>query len=199
MKWLAAAAAVVVVALGVLWWMANRDDAHASHEPVAAGGTGAGTGAMPGTAHKPFVPPHPVAIADAAPVDDDEPEYDAEPGVFVAGGEEMWDHVDESYSRRWEGLVVDCYTGGESSSAKIKVRYQLSVTNHIVSMKNVQLIESTIKNKDIEDCFVRALGSVHFEDKQMPDYTSPDKAPEQMMFRMENLKRYLPKQGNGMK
>ena len=199
MKWLAAAAAVVVVALGVLLWMATRDDAHADHgeaQPVAAGGTDGSAAA--GSSRKPIIPPRPVTTADAAPADD-EPAYDAEPGVFVAGGEEMWDHVDETYSRRWEALVADCYTGGEDLSAKIKFRYQLTVTNHVVSMRNIQLIESTIKNKTIEECFLRAFGSVHFEDKQMPDYTTPDKAPEQMMMRVENLKRFLPKQENGMK
>jgi len=194
MKWVAAAAAVVVVALAVLLWQATRDEtvSHADSSPPSP--------APAPVATAPTAPPRPLAPMKnpvTAPATDDA-EAEAPPPVYVANSPEMWDHVDETYKRRWDAFVVDCYKGGADRSAKLKINYTLAVQNHVVSLHNIQLVESTLNNADLQDCMMRSLADAHFSDNQMPDYESPADHPEEMVIRMENLKRFLPPQENGM-
>lgn len=193
MKWVAAAAAVVVVALGILLWQASREEpvSHADSSPVPpAPITTAATAPAP---H----PPAPMKNPITAPSGDDGSD-EGPPPVYVANSPEMWDHVDETYKRRWDAFVVDCYRGGADRSAKLKINYTLAVQNHVVSLHNIQLVESTLNNADLQDCMMRSLADAHFPDNQMPDYESPADHPEEMVIRIENLKRFLPPKENGM-
>jgi hypothetical protein len=183
MKWLAAAAAVVVIGLGVLLWQATRDgEAKPADDPSPLPRPTAAIDAAPSVA---------TPTTDAAP-----PPIDGEPGVFVVKSEEFWDRVDE-LPRQLPSYVADCYKGGQERKAKLKVSYQLSITNHVVTLRDIKVVESTLTDPALQQCMIRSLEAVRFDDREMPDYLSPSTDPEVLMIRIEALKRFYPSQDEG--
>jgi hypothetical protein len=185
MKWIAAVAAVVVIVLGVLLWTAMRDEPRAATGPdrvTARTTTDAATTAMPAVRH------------DARP---DQP--DGAPGVFTLRSDPFWDRIDAYPRQHLLGFVTDCYKGGQSLKAKLKITYRLSIHNHVVTMRDIQVVDSTLTDPELEACMIRSLESAQFEDKEMPEFLSPDNDPEDLLIRIENLKRFLPEQKDGMK
>jgi hypothetical protein len=183
MKWIAIAA---VVAIGVLVFLLVQ----------VMGDPGAPKleDARPVAVIRPpdAAPPPPPADA-AAPV------ADAGPRVFVAKSEEFWDRVDEYPRHRMLSYVADCYQGGKHRKAKLKLTYELVVQNHQVTFRNIQIVDTTLGDEALEQCMVRALEKAQFEDVEMPDYRTPTNDPEQILIRIENLKRFYPEQDDGMK
>jgi hypothetical protein len=181
MKWVAAAA---VVALAVLLYLLGEVTSESvpaaadARRPVASDAAAVVAVARPDA-----------AVHDAGP--------DGEPGVFAVRSEAFWDRVD-SYPRRLMSYVADCYKGGKDRKAKLKVSYQLSVESHQVTLKNVRILDSTMFDEELEGCMVRSLESLKFVDKEMPDFLSNHDDPEELLIRIEGLKRFLPEQENGM-
>lgn len=187
MRWIAAVAAVVLIVLGVLLWNATRD------EPRAAT-----TDPLPDPAVV-TIDASAAAISiviqfDAAPA-----LLDGEPGVFKLRSEPFWDRIDEYPRQRLLSFVTDCYKGGQGLKAKLKLSYRLSIHNHIVTMRDIQVVDSTLTDPELEACMIRSLESAQFEDKEMPEFLSPDNDPEDLLIRIENLKRFYPEQKDGMK
>jgi hypothetical protein len=184
MKWIAIAA---LVAIGVLVVLLLQ----VFDEPDAPRGFDAVPVAVP---RPPDAAPVAAAPADAAP-----PAADAGPQVFAVKSEEFWDRVDEYPRHRMLSYVADCYKGGKHRKAKLKLTYELVVQNHQVTFRNIQIVDTTMGDEVLEQCMVRALEEAQFEDLQMPDYRTPTNDPEQILIRIENLKRFYPEQDDGMK
>jgi hypothetical protein len=189
----AAAIGAVLIVLGVLLWQVTRDDA-----PVTA----AQADSAPAVARAPSEagapgggPPRRAApaITDARPMEIELPEDPEEfTGVFRPKTAEFWDHVD-AYPHRLLGFVSDCYKGGEDPKAKLKLSYRLSVVNRVVQVRDVKVVESTLKDATLEDCFVRSIQGARFDDAQMPDFESPEQDPEDLLIRIETLRPYTKK------
>jgi hypothetical protein len=115
----------------------------------------------------------------------------------MARGAEFFERVDDYSRQKLPSMVADCYKGGEDPKAKLKLHYRLSVERHVVTVRDVKVVEGTIKNQAVVDCMVRALEGVRFEDINMPDFLSAENDPETVRIRIESLKRFYPDQDEG--
>ena len=184
MKWIAIAA---VVAIGVLVFLLLQ----VFDEPDAPRIFDAAPVVVP---RPPDAAPVAAAPADAAP-----PAADAAPAVFGVKSEEFWERSDHYQRTRMLSYVADCYQGGKHRKAKLKLTYELVVQNHQVTFRNIQIVDTTLGDEALEQCMVRALETAQFQDVEMPDYRTPSNDPEQILIRIENLKRFYPEQDDGMK
>ena len=194
MKWLAAGAGVVVVVLVILL----RD--------VLSGNTPAVVpDAAPRTTdvHAPrrIVDGRP-AVANTDGLEEAPPpawpdDPDARTTEIKVRTEEFFERVDLYPRQRLPEFVADCYQGGEDRHAKLKLKYRLVIEKHVVSLRDIKVDTSTLKNPALVDCMVKALEAAHFEDTDMPDFLSPENEPETLLIRIQALKRFYPKQENG--
>lgn len=92
---------------------------------------------------------------------------------------------EEAIVPRLTAQAADCYTGGlhrVHRNAKVKLGFAISIKDGIVSAKDVHVVESTIKDKALESCFVKQVAQTSWRDDEMPDYLSKD---EEMVIRPE--------------
>jgi hypothetical protein len=186
----AAAIGAVLIVLGVLLWQVTSDDTPVTAAQGDSAPAVAEVPSAPGAPGGVTAPRAAPAIADARPMEVEIPE-DPEPftGVLRPKTAEFWDHVD-GFPHRLLGFVSDCYKGGEDSKAKLKLSYRLSVVNRVVQIRDVKVVESTLKDATLEDCFVRSIQDARFDDDQMPDFESPEQDPEDLLIRIETLRPY---------
>jgi hypothetical protein len=194
MRWLAAVAAVVAILVGALVWLGLRDG-----PPPAEPGLGSAVANPDRRTGDGVAIPIQVdadtGVANQLP--DELP--DAAMTEFKLRSDPFWDRVDDYPRQRLLGFIADCYTGGEARKAKLKLAYQLTIRDHTVRLENIRVVETTLVNKTVEQCMIKTLQDVAFEDQQMPDWVSPDDDPETILIRVENLKRFVPEQKDGMK
>ncbi|MBZ0232693.1 MAG: hypothetical protein K8M05_10220 [Deltaproteobacteria bacterium] len=194
MKWLALTAAVVAVALLLLW----REVRSSGASPAVAVAPTAAPAVPIARASADVVP---ARIAE--PVDDDEPlpphvlpagvmapEYD--PGPIKKFSEPFWERVDETYSRRLLGFAADCYKGGKERKQKLKVAFRFNITGGKVSVTDVRPVESTLDDPALEACMLKAIAKATWDDKNMPDWTSSPDEEETIVVRISTLKRFGP-------
>jgi hypothetical protein len=196
-KWIVACAAVVIGVLAVLLYKVVSDDAPpatADRAVVASARDGAAVTA--GTR----------VIADARPATADLPEgpepafpddADASMDEFRVRGEEFFERVDWYSRQRLPELVADCYKGGEDRKAKLKLHYRVAIDRHKVTLRDITVVESTLKSAAVQDCMIRTLQGASFDDVNMPDFLSAENEPETVLIRIEALKRFYDHQDEG--
>jgi len=181
-KWLTAATVVVLALLALLWLQIR--------EPAAA------------------VTPAPREIA-AAPVVTGSPHNARELAVLAQKAreaQERGDKVDpasDSFTYRFDERVspmltmqaAKCYQGGLNRvhrNQKVKLGYKIQIKDGVVSVHDIKVLESTINDKTLVDCFVREVAATTWTDDKLPDWLQDDELvirPERGMkkFTAENM------------
>ena len=170
-KWLAAGA-VALVALLALLWMQIR-------EPAAAV-----------TAPKPqqvaqAEPQHIRSANDLAIAAQKVREAQDQGGKIDPGTDAFTYAFDERVSPMGLMNAAKCYTGGLSRvhrNQKTKLGYDVVIKDGVVRFENVHIVETTISDKALNDCFVREAAKATWTDEQLPDWTQKD---EELVMRPE--------------
>jgi hypothetical protein len=180
-KWLAAAT-VAVLALLALLWMQIREPAAvvapAKPREVAA--------------------PAPAAISNAeqlAIAAQKVREAQAQSGKIDPASDAFTYRFDEQVTPQLTMNAAKCYTGGLNRvhrNQKTKLDMKLQIKNGVVTVSDVKIVETTIADKALNDCFVREVAKTTWTDEQLPDWAQDEELvirPERGMkkFTAENL------------
>ena len=179
---LLAAAGVVVIGLLVLLWLQLREPAAAviaapkkptPAEMIASVETKSG---MAKDAEKVAA-----AVADSGKIDPASDEfffkfYDLQPHMLTRE-------------------AAKCYTGGlhrVHRNQKLKLGFRNHIEHGEVTVTGVHIIESTINDPELVDCFVKAVAGTHWHEERLPDYDESDELvirPERGMkkYTKENM------------
>ena len=183
-KWLAAAA-VVVVGLLVVLWLQLKQPAEAA---VAA---------------QPAATPTPIAIATAVAKQTELAEIGKKvaaatttDGKISKASDEFFYRFDDLQPSMLTRNAAKCYTGGlhrVHRNQKVKLAFDNRIKDGEVTVENVRVVEATIDDQPMIDCFVKEVQNTHWHDDQLPDYSAPDELvirPERGMkkYSEDNLK-----------
>jgi hypothetical protein len=91
--------------------------------------------------------------------------------------------------------AAKCYTGGLGRvhrNQKVKLAFKDTIKNGVVTITDVKVVESTINDQTLIDCFVREVQGTTWNDDGLPDWTQDDELvirPERGMkkFTKENM------------
>jgi hypothetical protein len=91
--------------------------------------------------------------------------------------------------------AAKCYTGGLARvhrNQKTKLGYDVVIKGGVVKFENVRIVETTINDKTLNDCFLREVAKTTWTDEHLPDWKQEDELlirPERGMkkFTKENL------------
>jgi hypothetical protein len=91
--------------------------------------------------------------------------------------------------------AATCYSGGINRvgrNAKLKLAFKDKIVNGDVMVADVRIVEDTIHNKELTDCFVREVQNTKWHDDTLPDWTQDDELvirPERGMkkYTKENM------------
>jgi hypothetical protein len=184
MKWLAALALVVAALLVLLFLQLHEDvkpDAVASKEPVTV------------------QPVKQVASADtrtglaAAAAQVQEATNKAEKVDF--NSDAFFIRFDELVPQLTTRNAAKCYTGGLGRvhrNQKVKLSFKDTIKNGVVTITDVKVVESTIGDQALIDCFVREVAATTWTDEGLPDWSQDDELvirPERGMkkYTKENM------------
>ncbi len=92
--------------------------------------------------------------------------------------------------------AAKCYTGGlhrVHRNQKVKLAFDNRIKDGEVTVENVRVVESTIEDQPMVDCFLKEVRNTHWHDDQLPDYAAPDELvirPERGMkkYTEDNMK-----------
>jgi hypothetical protein len=183
-KWLAAAS-VVIIALLVLIWLQLRAPAEAA---VAT--------------DQPKVQPPPAAIdtvkkQELAAIGKQVAAATAQSGKVSPASDEFFYHFYDLQPAMLTRQAAKCYTGGihrVHRNQKVKLTFTNRIKDGEVTVEDVKLSdESTIDDKPMVDCFIKAVKGTHWHDDTLPDWSGPDELiirPERGMkkYTEENMK-----------
>ena len=186
MRWIGAAAALLVVVLIVLAVKVTGDDV----TPAPATTQGHDRGGLPGPGPVKALGQHPQPHVnlDAAVPQIVEAEPDADSGPFRPLSVSFWDRIDQATRFELPRIAGDCYKSGQDRKAKLKVSYLVAISGGEMTFRNVQIVESTLTDKALETCMVKAIASARIKDEHMPDWVSPDDKPERALIRIEAIR-----------
>lgn len=181
-RWLAAAT-VAVLALLALLWMQIR-------EPAAA--------VAPAKAREVAAPAAQAAITNAdqlAIAAQKVREAQAQSGKIDPASDAFTYRFDEQVTPQLTMNAAKCYTGGLSRvhrNQKTKLDMKLHIKNGVVTVSDVKIVETTIADKALNNCFVREVAKTTWTDEQLPDWSQEEELvirPERGMkkFTAENL------------
>lgn len=152
-------------------------------------------------------PPAPVAVK---PVDS----IPAQPHVLAPQPVVNAENVDvkpgqvNPYSRAWQGVFDDphpkkllkdaakCYAGGinrVARDAKLKLTFKDKIVNGVVTVTDVKVIDDTLNNKALSDCFIGRVKAFSWHSDELPNWEQDD----MLLIRPERgMKKYLPESLN---
>jgi len=182
MKWLAALG-LVVAALVVLLFLQMREDVTVE------------------VAKKETVTVQPVKqVASAAPAALAEvavkvQEAKANEGKIDINSDAFFIRFDELVPQLTTRNAAKCYTGGLNRvhrNQKVKLSFKDTIKNGVVTITDVKVVESTINDQALIDCFVREVQGTTWNDDGLPDWQQDDELvirPERGMkkFTKENM------------
>lgn len=179
-KWLAAAAFAILAVLAVLLLQLR---APATEVTVQASAPRA---AAPTAASR---------AAQLAAIGEQLKAANKQPGKLDPASDAFFYRFDEAVPPALTREAAKCYTGGLDRvhrNAKTKLGYKIMIKDGVVAFSDVTVVESTVSNKTLEDCFVRAVAGVTWRDDELPDWAQTDELvirPERGMkkFTAENL------------
>jgi hypothetical protein len=182
MKWLAALG-LVVAALLVLLFLQLHEDVKvdvAKKEPVT----------VQPVKQVAAVEPSGLSVA-AAKVQ----EAAANEGKVDINSDAFFIRFDELVPQLTTRNAAKCYTGGLGRvhrNQKVKLAFKDTIKNGVVTITDVKVVESTINDQTLIDCFVREVQGTTWNDDGLPDWTQDDELvirPERGMkkFTKENM------------
>jgi len=183
-KLLALGGVAVIALLGLIWYQL--------HAPADA---------APAPAPRPQAAPAPEAPAARA-----QGSGLAEAAAKVAeetGKPEKVDPASDAFFYKFDDLqpamltrnAASCYSGGlgrVGRNAKLKLAFKDKIVNGEVTVTDIKIVESTISDKALVDCFVREVQNTKWHDDSLPDWTQDDELvirPERGMkkYTKENM------------
>lgn len=182
-KWLAAATVVVLALLALLWIQIREPAAAVAPSPKADVAAPAAAPAAPTTASE-------LAIAAQKMR-----EAQASGGKIDPASDSFTYRFDESVTPNLTMNAAKCYTGGLNRvhrNQKTKLAMKMHIKDGVVSVSDVKIVETTIPDKALNDCFVREVAKTTWTDEQLPDWQQDEELvirPERGMkkFTAENL------------
>ena len=183
-KLLALGGVAVIALLGLIWYQL--------HAPADA---------APAPAPRPQAAPAPEAPAARA-----QGSGLAEAAAKVAeetGKPEKVDPASDAFFYKFDDLqpamltrnAASCYSGGlgrVGRNAKLKLAFKDKIVNGEVTVTDIKIVESTISDQALVDCFVREVQNTKWHDDSLPDWTQDDELvirPERGMkkYTKENM------------
>lgn len=182
MKWLVALG-LVVAALVVLLFLQMREDVTvevAKKEPVTV---------------QPVKQVASAAPAGLAEVAAKVQEAKANEGKVDINSDAFFIRFDELVPQLTTRNAAKCYTGGLGRvhrNQKVKLSFKDTIKNGVVTITDVKVVESTINDQALIDCFVREVAGTTWSDDGLPDWQQDDELvirPERGMkkFTKENM------------
>ena len=159
---LLAIAGVALVALLVLLWYQIRSPAEAAT-----------------AAPKPLTPAQQIAAVTPAP---------STLAKSVAAAAEASDKIDpasDEFFNKFDDLqphkllheAAKCYTGGlhrTGRDAKLKLEFTNHIENGDVTVRGVKVVEDTIHDPELTNCFIREVTQAKWHEDRLPNYDAPD-------------------------
>lgn len=179
-KWLAAATVAVIALLAILWLQIREPGAAPSVKPLATA---------------PSATPAQARVAELRAIGQQVASPEPNTGKLDPRSDAFFYKFDEAIPPALTREAAKCYTGGlhrVHRNAKVKLGYKISIKNGVLAVSDVKVIESTVHDKTLEDCFVREVAKVTWTDDELPDWAQDDELvirPERGMkkFTAENL------------
>ncbi len=164
-KWLAGVTAIVIAVL-VLLWLQIRSP-HANVTSVAAPSVlSAPTATTPARSSGLAGAAKQIGAAQGKPEKLD-PSSDA-----------FFYKFDEAVPPALTAEAAKCYEGGGirrvHRNQKVKLGYTIRIKDGVVSIQNVKVVESTVNDKKLEDCFAGEVAKVTWRDDELPDWQQED-------------------------
>jgi hypothetical protein len=162
-----------IAAAGALLWM-TRQPVSARPEPVAA--------PAPAPAAKLPPPSMPAPEAPAAPAEAIAKALSA--NKVDISSDRFRNLKDEVIPGRLYGEAAKCYKGGGNRDEKIKLEFRMSIVDGQVTVPSVNVLTSTLTDKNLERCIIDEVRRARFSDAEMPDYEST----EEILIRLRGFK-----------
>lgn len=163
-KWLAAASVIVLALLALLWMQIRTPAVEATAAPRIAADTKAAVNTTPGPS-----PLERIAAVPVAPV--------AQPEKLDPSSDAFFYRFDEQVPPRLTAEAAKCYEGGlrrVHRNQKVKLGYTIQIVDGVLSVSDVRVVESTVNDKALEDCFAREVAKVTWRDDELPDWKQTD-------------------------
>jgi len=183
MKKLLAAGAVVVLGLLVLIWYQLHAPADAAPAPApkAEAAPAAPTERAQGSG----------LVQAAAKV----AQETGKPAKVDPASDAFFYKFDDLQPHLLDKSAATCYSGGLNRvgrNAKLKLAFKDKIVNGDVTVADVRVVEDTIHNKELTDCFIREVTNTKWHDDSLPDWTQDDELvirPERGMkkYTKENM------------
>lgn len=163
-KVLAAVAVVGVVALVILIWIQL-------HETVSA---------APAPGHEVAAPLAPLAIAERAKLAAIAKQItaaDPQDGKVSPASDEFFYRFDDLQPSMLTRNAAKCYTGGlhrVHRNQKVKLAFHNKIVNGEVTVTDVKVVESTIDDPAMVECFRHEVEITHWHDDTLPNWDAPD-------------------------
>ena len=181
-KWLAAATVIVLALLALLWLQIREPAVAVTPAPVADVATAA-------------APASPSNASELALAAQKVREAQAQGGKIDPASDAFTYRFDEMVTPNLTMMAAKCYTGGINRvhrNQKTKLNMKLQIKSGVVSVSDVKIVETTINDKALNDCFLREVAKTTWTDEQLPDWQQDEELvlrPERGMkkFTAENL------------
>lgn len=181
-KWLAAASVIVLALLALLWVQLQEPAAAVTPTPRREVAVAAPSGS-------------PTTAAELAAAAQKMRELQAQGGKIDPASDSFTYRFDERVTPELTMNAAKCYTGGLNRvhrNQKVKLGYNLKIKDGVVTVHDVRVVQTTIDDKTLVDCFVREVAKTTWTDEQLPDWQQEDELvirPERGMkkFTAENL------------
>lgn len=183
MKWLAALTLVVAALLVLLFLQLNEDvkvEATAKkEEPVTVAPVKQVADSRTALSN---------AVAQVQEATNKPEKIDINSDAFFIRFDELVPHLTSKNAAK-------CYTGGLNRvhrNQKVKLAFKDTIKDGVVSISDVRVVESTINDQTLVDCFVREVAATTWTDESLPDWSQDDELvirPERGMkkFTKENM------------
>ena len=180
-KWLAAATVAVLALLALLWLQIR--------EPAAA------VAAAPKQQVAQAAPTQLATANDLAIAAQKVRAAQEHAGKVDPASDAFTYRFDEQVTPQLTMNAAKCYTGGLNRvhrNQKTKLNLKLKIKDGVVTVSDVKMVETTIADKALNDCFIREVAKTTWTDEQLPDWAQDEELvlrPERGMkkFTAENL------------
>jgi hypothetical protein len=180
-KWLAAGTVTVLALLAILW-LQLKAPADAAVPPRVAAASAS-------------VTPEQQRLAELNAIGEKMVTAQQKAGKLDPRSDAFFYKFDEAVPPALTAQAAKCYTGGIQRvhrNAKVKLGYKITIKDGVLAISDVKVVESTVNNKELEECFAREVAKVTWKDDEFPDWAQDDELvirPERGMkkFTAENL------------
>jgi hypothetical protein len=180
-KWLAIGSAALLALLALLWLQIR--------EPAAQPSVTAKQAAAPS------ITPEQQRLAEMKALGAQVAEAKAKSGKLDPRSDAFFYKFDEALPPALTREAAKCYTGGlrrVHRNQKVKLGYKVTIKDGTLSISDVKVVESTVNDKELEECFAREVAKVTWTDEELPDWAQDDELvirPERGMkkFTKDNL------------